>query len=275
MSGSSRNMRAAVLGSPISHSLSPALHRAAYAALGLDWHYDAIEVDQSALPAFISALDESWAGLSLTMPLKESVIPLLDEVDSLGMATASVNTVLPCQAGWRGTNTDVYGMTQALREAGLSSNPRVGLVLGAGATARSALAALGLLGAQQVLLSARRTEAARALIPSAEGFGIQAQVIDWDSGARLAQDSLAHVEVTISTVPGIAGAAWEGYGRTANGALLDAAYHPWPTPLATVWAGEVIASGREMLLWQAVEQVHRMTGQQAPVAAMRMALPAA
>lgn len=268
-------MRAAVLGSPIAHSLSPALHRAAYEALGLDWTYEAIEVDEYSLPQFISALDQSWAGLSLTMPLKESVILLLQQVDSLAMTTASVNTVLPCETGWRGTNTDVFGMTQALREAGLSGDPGMGLVLGAGATARSALAALGLLGVRRALLSARRTEAAQSLIPSAEGFGIQAQVIEWNSGGQVDQKSLAHVDVTISTVPGGAGAAWEEYGRLATGALLDAAYHPWPTPLATAWAGEVIASGREMLLWQAAEQVHLMTGQQAPVAAMRIALPAA
>lgn len=266
-------MRAAVLGSPITHSLSPVLHRAAYRALGLDWTYEAIEVDEGSIASFVARLDHSWAGLSLTMPLKESVIGLLNEVDAVALATGSVNTVLPCRAGWRGTNTDVYGMTQALREAGLRGSPRSGLILGAGATSRSALAALADLGTQQVLLSARRAEAAVALIPTARSFGLSAEVVDWEEGSTATLDRWGVVDVTISTVPEGAGAAWTGHGRTATGALLDAAYHPWPTPLAAAWAGVVIASGRDMLLWQAVEQVRLMTGLPAPVAAMREALP--
>lgn len=273
MSATSPRMRAAVLGSPITHSLSPALHRAAYRALGLDWTYEAIEVDEASIASFIANLDDAWAGLSLTMPLKESVIGLLNEVDPLASATASVNTVLPCRSGWRGTNTDIYGMTQALRVAGLRGSPRSGLILGAGATARSALAALADLGSRHVLLSARRAEAAVALIPTARSFGLVPEAVEWEAGSSAALDRLRMVEVTISTVPEGAGAAWAEHGRTATGALLDAAYHPWPTPLAAAWAGSVIASGRDMLLWQAVEQVRLMTGLPAPVAAMREALP--
>ena len=130
--------RAAVLGSPIRHSLSPALHRAAYRGLGLDWSYDAIEVDEPGLSAFLAGLGPEWAGLSLTMPLKEAVIPLLSEVDPEARSLRSVNTVLPGSQGWRGTNTDVYGITQSLLEKGLDATPRSATILGAGATARSA-----------------------------------------------------------------------------------------------------------------------------------------
>lgn len=265
--------RAAVLGSPISHSLSPALHRAAYASLGLSWTYDAIEVDEARLAAFIGALDDTWAGLSLTMPLKEAVIELLDEVDPIAQSTLSVNTVVPCQSGWRGANTDITGMVEALIQGGLEPEPTAGLVLGAGATARSALAALARLGAERVLLSARRPEAARALLPVAEGFGLPARVVPWEAGGG--PSGLEGIGVTVSTVPGGAGAAWATFAAHCTGALLDAAYHPWPTPLAAAWSGRVIASGRDMLLWQAVEQVQLMTGMDAPVADMRAALPPA
>jgi shikimate dehydrogenase len=265
--------RAAVLGSPISHSLSPGLHRAAYAALGLNWTYDAIEVDETGLAGFIAGLDDSWGGLSLTMPLKEAVIELLDEVDPIAQATVAVNTVLPCPSGWGGTNTDITGMVKALIEGGLEPGSTAGLVLGAGATARSALAALARLGVDRVLLSARRPEAARALLSVAERFALSAKVVPWEVGAR--PQGMGDVGVTISTVPGDAGAAWSTFAAHATGALLDAAYHPWPTPLAAAWSGKVIASGREMLLWQAAEQVQLMTGLQAPVAAMRAALPPA
>lgn len=266
---------AAVLGSPISHSLSPAMHRAAYAALGLDWAYEAIEVDEAGLAPFLASLDDSWAGLSLTMPLKEAVIDLLVDVDPTASALASVNTVLPAQGGWRGTNTDVTGIVQALREAGLRPGARTGLILGAGATARSALAAMAGLGITDVLVSARRVGAAAGLLPLAEAFGVRAGIIDWASGAGglAPRDGLAAVEVTISTVPGDAGAAWLDHARRSSGALLDASYHPWPTPLAAEWNGPVIASGRAMLLWQAVEQVRLMTGLDAPVEAMRASLP--
>lgn len=260
--------RAAVLGSPISHSLSPALHRAAYSALGLNWTYEAIEVGESGLAAFMASMDESWAGLSLTMPLKEAVIDLLGEVDEVAMRIRSVNTVLPSGGGWRGTNTDVYGMVRSLREAGVAPNPRTGLILGAGATARSAVAALSELGVQQVFLAARRPEAAAQVQLVAQSFGMAGSVVDW------ADATMPTSDITVSTVPGDAGAAWQEYARGATGALLDAAYYPWPTPLARAWRTTCIARGRDMLLWQAVEQVRLMTGLTPPVDAMRGALPA-
>lgn len=261
--------RAAVLGSPIAHSLSPALHRAAYAALGLDWRYEPIEVDQASLAAFMAGLDPTWAGLSLTMPLKETVIELLSEVDDEARLLRSVNTVLPSPRGWRGTNTDVFGIVESLRRAGADeSNPSV-TILGAGATARSALAAVARMGASSVVVCARRPEAAAEIVSLASSFAVDAR------GASLDPDAaLVAADVVISTLPGEAGSTWASLGRQAGGVLLDAAYHPWPTPLAGHWAGRGLASGRDMLLWQAVEQVRLMTGMEPPVAAMRAALPA-
>lgn len=261
--------RAAVLGKPIAHSLSPALHRAAYASLGLDWSYEAIEVDEAGLAAFLESLDDSWAGLSLTMPLKEEAARLLVDVEPTARALRSVNTVLPGPTGWRGANTDVYGMTQALAHAGVGESPAGAVVLGAGATARSAVAALSELGVPHVTVCARRAEAAAEVADLARDLGLVARVAD------LAPDAdLIRLPIVISTLPGDAAADWAALAPSAEGVLLDASYHPWPTPLAASWGSGAVASGRDMLLWQAVEQVRLMTGREPSVEAMSAALPA-
>lgn len=261
--------RAAVLGSPVAHSLSPALHLAAYASLGLDWSYTAIDVDERGLPGFLAQLDGSWAGLSLTMPLKECVIDLLPAVDDEAVRLRSVNTVLPDGTGWRGTNTDVYGITEAVTRAGLHAAPRTATVLGAGATARSAIAALARLGAGSVVVCARRPEAADDVALLGSQFGLECRT----SGLEPDPEAAA-ADLVISTLPGESGAPWREVGSRATGVLLDASYHPWPTPLAGTWGGRGVASGRDMLLWQAVEQVRLMTGREPAVSAMAAALPA-
>lgn len=262
--------RAAVLGSPIAHSLSPALHRAAYRSLGLDWTYEALEVDESELAAFLARLDDSWVGLSLTMPLKEAVIGLLDEVDEEARELSSVNTVLRSpEGGWRGANTDVYGIVQALREAGLVAPPSAAVVLGAGATARSALRAIVDLGGADVVICARRAEAAQELAYRAASWGLHPSI----SGMAPSED-LVRADLLINTLPGDAADSWAVLASAAGGALLDSSYHPWPTALASAWGGGVVASGRDMLLWQAVQQVRLMTGGEPDIAAMSAALPA-
>lgn len=260
--------RAGVLGSPIAHSLSPLLHRAAYAGLGLDWAYDAYEVDEAALPGFLAALDSSWAGLSLTMPLKECVIGLLDDVDPVARGVRAVNTVLPADNGWRGVNTDIVGMVSSLRGAGLPDAPATGLVLGAGATARSAVAALVDLGVRDVVVAARRPDAAQAVADLAAELGASGGAASLEpDGELIARD------VVVSTLPGDAAAGWAFLAPAARGVLLDASYHPWPTPLAAAWPTAHVASGRDMLLWQAVEQVRLMTGREPDPALMAAALP--
>ncbi len=258
---------AAVLGSPISHSLSPVLHRAAYRALGLDWTYEAIEMTPERMPGFLGSLDDSWAGLSLTMPLKESVQPLLADLDELAALTGSVNTVYRGESGWNGANTDVFGISQSLREAGITSARTVRL-LGAGATARSAVAALPEFGITSLIVCARRVEQAHEIASLAEGLGLAVQVAD-----------LTPVDVTedllISVLPGDAAAPWSTVSVSGHAALLDASYHPWPSALASIWPGSVVASGRDMLLWQATAQVGLMTGLEPPIDEMREALASA
>jgi shikimate dehydrogenase len=271
-------MRTAVLGRPISHSLSPALHAAAHAELGLrDWTYEAIECDEAGFGPWFARLGPDWAGVSLTMPLKRVAIPLLDELTPLVHTVGVMNTVVwsgPAQARrTTGHNTDVQGVVAALGSVGLAQAASA-CVLGAGATACSVLAALAELGCAEVLLLARSPERAAEAVATAGRLGIRASV----GGLDRLRDALA-AEVLVTTLPAAPAAAWAATlsepqpdARPA-GVLLDVTYHPWPTPAAAAWtaAGGLAVGGFEMLLHQAVAQVELMTGRTAPVAAMRAA----
>ncbi|GHF39201.1 shikimate 5-dehydrogenase [Streptomyces mashuensis] len=266
--------RAAVLGSPVAHSLSPDLHRAAYAALGLgEWTYDRFEVDEAALPAFLDGLGPEWAGLSLTMPLKRAVIPLLDGVSDTAAAVEAVNTVLFTDDGRRlGDNTDIPGLVAALRERGVESAGSAA-VLGAGATASSALAALGRLGAEDVTVYVRSAARAAEMRQWGERLGVPVRTEDW---AR-AGEALA-APLVIATTPAGATDALTGAVPGRPGTLFDVLYEPWPTPLAAAWAarGGTLLGGLDLLVHQAVLQVELMTGRRpAPLAAMRTAGEAA
>nr|WP_189181968.1 shikimate dehydrogenase [Microbispora rosea] len=262
--------RAAVLGSPIAHSLSPVLHRAAYAAMGLrEWRYDAIECDEAGLAGQIGGLGPEWAGLSLTMPLKRAVLPLLDSVSDLALAVGGANTVVFRDGGRHGDNTDVYGIVQALAEAGVCG-PASAVVLGGGATAASAIAALREMGLAEVTLVVRDKARAGETLSVAERLGTTVTVRsfgDFDPAADL----------VVSTLP--SGAADALAERVAarlpeKAALFDVVYAPWPTALAAAAGarGRTVIGGLPMLLHQAVRQVELMTGRaDVPVEAMRAA----
>jgi shikimate dehydrogenase len=249
-------MRAAVLGSPVAHSLSPVLHLAAYARLGLDWTYDAYECDEAALPGFVARMDEpGWAGLSLTMPLKAAVLPLLDSVDPLAHRAGAANTVVLRSGRKEGLNTDVPGLVAALAERGIGPGERA-VVLGAGATARSALVALADSGWPAATVYARRPERAAELAEAVVGSGLVLEVLAWEQ-ARL---GLA-ADLVVSTVPagGTDGLAADLPAHP--GALFDVVYAPWPTALAGSWlgAGGRVVSGLDLLVHQAARQVVAMT----------------
>lgn len=262
--------RAAVLGSPISHSRSPDLHRAAYAALGLDWTYDAIEVTTASLADFLDSREQpEWAGLSLTMPLKTDVLPMLDEISETAALVRAVNTVVFTDGRRAGHNTDVAGMQRALQEAhGGDLVARTGAILGSGATARSALVALQRLGVDEVVAWARNPERAADLVALGRDLGVDVALSPWDGSAPLAAD------VVIATVPPGAADGFVHRVTGSPGVLLDVAYGEGVTPLTAAWrrAGGATADGLDLLLWQAVDQVTLMTGLEAPVAAMQMAL---
>ena len=256
-----------MLGSPVAHSLSPALHRAAYAQLGLaGWSYQAIECDEAGLPGRLAGCGPRWAGLSLTMPLKRAVLPLLDRTDPVAAATGGANTVVFSGGARHGFNTDVAGLLTALAEAGLDRAPQRALILGGGATACSALAALAKLGLPEATVAVRDPARAAGLLAAASRLRVSVELCPFgkETGA----------ELLISTVP--AGAA-DLYAERLRGLdrppriIMDVVYHPWPTRLATAasQAGSAAVSGFELLLHQAARQVELMTGQSAPVQAMR------
>ncbi|MGI5163002.1 shikimate dehydrogenase [Spirillospora sp. CA-253888] len=261
--------RAAVLGSPIAHSLSPVLHRAAYAALGLDdWSYTAHECGEAGLAGFLDGLDASWAGLSLTMPLKRVALDLADTVSDLAVAVGGANTIVLRDGRRHADNTDVHGIVTALTEAGLAA-PASALVLGGGATAASALAALARLGLTEVGLAVREPARAAGTVAVGERFGLKVPV-----GTLDRVPEAPPVELVVSTLPGTAADAFAGTVAGSGAALFDVVYAPWPTTLAAavLAAGGTVVGGFEMLLHQAVRQVALMTGRDdVPVAAMRAA----
>ncbi|MER5292003.1 shikimate dehydrogenase [Streptomyces pharetrae] len=262
--------RAAVLGSPIAHSLSPVLHRAAYAELGLtDWTYDRFEVDEAALPRFLEGLGPEWAGLSLTMPLKRAVIPLLDEISETASSVDAVNTVVLHQDGRRtGDNTDIPGMVAALAEHGIEKVDSAA-VLGAGATASSALAALARICTGEIAVYVRSETRAAEMREWAERLDVQVRVEDWADAEQALRAPLV-----IATTPAGATDALAAAVPERPAALFDVLYDPWPTTLAARWSayGGAVVSGLDLLVHQAVFQVEQMTGRTpAPVAAMRRA----
>ena len=263
-------MKAAVLGSPVGHSLSPVLHRAAYRALGLTgWSYEAIECDEARLPGVLAGCGPDWAGLSLTMPLKRAVLPLLDETEPLATAVGAANTVVLSGGRRLGYNTDVPGLVTALTEAGVSAPGEV-LVLGAGATACSALAALARLGTGPITVAVRDAGRAGGLLAAAQRLAAEVTLTGLEQAAQ------ARPGLLVSTLPSGAAdflAAQWAAGAPVPPQVLDVVYHPWPTALAAAAgaAGSLVVSGYELLLQQAAGQVALMTGRPAPVAAMRAA----
>ncbi|MHA5047368.1 shikimate dehydrogenase [Streptomyces sp. SD15] len=261
--------RAAVLGSPIAHSLSPVLHRAAYRALGLDdWSYDRFQVDEEGLPGFFGELGPEWAGLSLTMPLKRAVMPLLDEISDTAASVEAVNTVVFTEDGRVGDNTDIPGMVAALRERGIEQVDSAA-ILGAGATASSALAALARICTGEVVAYVRSSERAAEMRQWGERLDVEVRTRDWADAHQALRAPLVIATTPAGTTDALAAAVPE---RPAT--LFDVLYEPWPTDLAARWSayGGAVVSGLDLLVHQAVLQVEQMTGRSpAPLDAMRKA----
>jgi shikimate dehydrogenase len=262
--------RAAVLGSPVAHSLSPALHRAGYAAAGLTgWEYQRIECDGAALPGLVAGSGPEWAGFSVTMPGKSAAASMADQrsprVEALGVA----NTLVRRDGGWLAENTDVDGLIGALRAAGAPA-PRRALLLGGGGTAASVIAALAELGTSDVVIAGRRPESTAGAVELAGALGLPIRAIGWDVSA--VGDAADAADLVVSTVPAGAPDAFADRLRAVP-ALFDVVYYPWPTRLAAAGVpGRVTLTGLDMLLHQAFRQFELITGVPAPVQAMRLGL---
>ncbi len=295
--------RAAVIGQPVAHSLSPVLHEAAYADLGLaDWRYTSRDVAPGELEEVLAALGApagegpTWEGLSVTMPHKQRLLTLVDVVDPLAQTVGAANTVVAQRSGTgpallAAFNTDVAGIVGAFRDAAPSEPLRDGgsltaFVLGSGATACSALAALTELGAARVVVAARHHAGPGRALAAAHRMGLEIETITWrpddPASCREVAQALAQARLAVSTLPA-RGAdplvpalreRLEALGLRGGATLLDVVYDPWPTALATAWqqGGGTVAAGWLMLLHQAVPQVRLMTGHLPDVAVMRRAV---
>ena len=258
-----------MLGRPVAHSLSPVLHRAAYAALGLDWTYESVECGVDELSTVLAERAD-WAGFSCTMPLKHAVLDVAAEIRPLARAVGSANTLVPGPDGWVADNTDVAGIMAALAEFAVA--PRTVTVLGAGGTSQAVLAALLALGVDACTVLVRDPSRAERARDTADRLGIGLSVEALRPGAPA-----LGADLIVSTLPGRAADPFADRAWTPTQAVLDVAYDPWPSALATHAgrAGAKVVSGALMLLHQAAVQVELMTGQEPPVDEMREALRAA
>ncbi|MFZ2504004.1 MAG: shikimate dehydrogenase [Nocardioides sp.] len=264
-------MKCAVLGDPIDHSLSPALHRAGYLARGLDWSYAAATVPAGGLADFVAGLDESWRGLSLTMPLKREALALVADgagsVTPLAALAGGANTLVFGQPGGVvADNTDVPGMVAAIGERYAGPLDRVA-VWGGGATAAAGLVAAAELGCSEAVILVR--DAARAAETLAVARRLEA------AGSRLrvrvgALGDQVRADLLLSTIPAL---PQESLVESIAdvGAVFDVLYHPWPTPLARWASGRPLIGGLDLLVHQAALQFTLFTGEPAPLSAMRAA----
>ncbi|MFL0712646.1 MAG: shikimate dehydrogenase [Microcella pacifica] len=254
----------AVLGHPVAHSLSPVMHAAAYQALGLDWAYGRADVREHELAGFLDGLDRSWRGISATMPLKEELARLGDDGDRDVELTGAANTLLLADDGRRIVrNTDVVGVERSLRRAGLSSAEHAVLV-GAGATARSVVVALDALGVRGITVAVRDAARAGGIRTLAEELGLEFDAVALGDLAAVVEET----NVVAWTLPnGVPLDEQLPVSAREHAVALDVTYHPWPGPLAAQWlaVGGRVASGRDMLLHQAVRQVRLFVSGQTEV----------
>lgn len=262
------NNRAAVLGDPVEHSLSPILHKAGYIALGMrDWDYERIQCTAEDLPRIVGEADESYRGFSVTMPAKFAALEFADEVSERAQLIGSVNTLVRTDTGWRADNTDCEGLAIALDE--LSDTMYSAVLIGAGGTARPALWALAQRGVKEVTLL-NRSDRRDELQELVEHLGLSLEYRPLSDAAQCT----TKVDVIVSTVPSAALAGKET--ELAHAEVLDVIYDPWPTPLTVSAAanGYRTVGGHVMLAGQSYSQFEQFTGKVAPRRQMREALEA-
>ncbi len=245
-------IKAAVLGSPIAHSLSPLLHTTAYKELGIAHSYEAIEVGSGGLADFLATLDSSWTGLSLTMPLKEEAVVLADSVDELATQIDSANTLYRRNGKWNATSTDVIGFTNALDMHEVPIKGHV-VILGAGATARAAAGACDGLAEHITVVnrSIKRIETMSETVQHSE-----LSFVDW-SGASVIEDA----DLVISTTPAGVTDSLQ-LPSHVRAPFFEALYKPWPTIASSAWAkrGGLVIDGLDLLIHQGIAQMEIFSG---------------
>lgn len=273
-SGAARR-RCGVVGDPIEHSLSPALHGVGYAAVGLDWVYGRARVDEGGLAVYVGGLDASWRGLSVTAPLKREAWALCSSVSELGRLAGAVNTLILEEVGTagrrevHGDNTDVPGAVDALCAAGVQAVSSA-TILGGGATATSTGLALQRLGASRITLLARDAGRVAETVSVLRSAGDSEVVV---AGLDSVVDSGVGGDIVVSTVPATAQTPALVAACAEVPTVFEVLYDPWPTPLASaaVERGQVLVGGLDLLVAQAALQFTAFTGLPAPLDAMRAA----
>lgn len=267
MEGTAR--RCGVLGDPIDHSLSPVLHRAGYAALDLDWEYDAHRVPAGGLPAFLADVvgaDAGWRGLSLTMPLKREALALADIVSDVAVAAGAANTLVLDRGRILADNTDVPGALAAIRERH-PQQVRSASILGGGATAGSVLLALAESGCREFQIQVRSAARAAQTLAVAERFSdsLKLRVVG------LEEPPVG--DLLVSTIPASAQTPDLAAGAARLPVVFDVIYDPWPTPIAAagIASGALVVGGLDLLVHQAALQFSIFTDLPAPLEAMRRA----
>lgn len=243
--------RLEVWGDPVAHSRSPQLHTAAYGVLGLDWAYERRRVAAGGFASELAGLADRWRGLSLTMPLKSVAFAAATVRDRRAQLTGAVNTLLLTPEGRLGFNTDVGGLARDLDAWGMRDVDHARIV-GAGATATSALVALAEIGVTSVEVVARRVETIAPLERLGTRLGVTVRGVPMTAGPYRS------VPLTVATLPGDAPVADEIADALASsgGGLYDVVYGRWPTDLAAAWdPDQPTWSGLGMLLHQALLQV--------------------
>lgn len=264
-----------VLGDPIAHSLSPVIHLAAYRELGLDWDFRRLQVRSGGLKSFLDGADTQLRGLALTMPLKPEALQVATFADGLAKVTGAVNTLVPAAGGdWTGFNTDVRGIVEAFRHGGALTGPSggSGVIFGSGSTAASGLAAFTELGLTELTVISRTTGQTGAAFQAAQRMGLSVRSVAWHQVEEI-NPALGAAQLVMSTVPAPAQDTLPlaQLQMSPHAIFLDAAYAPWPTPVAS-WAqacGAQVIPGWEMLLHQGVAQVKLFTGQEVDATVLR------
>ena len=251
-------IRAAILGSPISHSLSPILHRRSYEILGISGSYEAIKVEPSRLASFLDSLDADWTGFSLTMPLKEEILKIAEVIEPLAVSINSANTLIRVGERWKALSTDVNGFSAALRAHEVIGYSSVG-ILGAGATARAAARAVDGRG-REIFIWQRRSDHSKIREEEMRQAAPKCALHFLEWGAEIPS-----LDLLINTTPrGVADDLAAQIGRHVSAVLFEALYNPWPTSLLERWRerGLVAIDGLDLLVHQGIDQVALMTGQQ-------------
>ena len=265
------NRMCVLIGHPVSHSLSPVIHSAAYRELDLDWHYAVMDVLESDLDAVLGTIDsDRLVGANVTIPYKQAVFERVDVLTDTAQAVGAVNTLYRRNDQLVGHNTDVAGFIQPLGElSGRRWTDERALVLGAGGAARAVAHALTrVLKFKNVAVTARREATARA-IPGVS-------VVDWNERARAAAD----VDLIVNTTPvgmapnGDASPLPDDLGFSTNQIVYDLIYAPERTRLLDAAAahGATIIGGLPMLIGQAAEAFRIWTGRDMPIETVKKAL---